>query len=103
MPVANMTRRHSLSREAKDVNDARSQIALGAMYGNGQGVPQDYVASAKWYQKAAEQGGAHAQNMLASYYSLGYGVENNYKIAAQWYRKSAEQGDMLSQYMLGDM
>ena len=36
--------------------DASAQYNLGVMYGNGQGVPQDYKAALEWYTLAAEQG-----------------------------------------------
>ncbi len=43
--------------------DAIAQYNLGSMYGRGQGVPQDYAETVKWYRKAAEQGHATAQFM----------------------------------------
>ncbi len=33
---------------------AVAQFALGAMYAEGQGVPQDYAAAVKWYRLAAD-------------------------------------------------
>ena len=41
--------------------DAFAQHNLGIMYENGQGVPQDYKAVARWYRLAVEQGHAKAQ------------------------------------------
>ena len=38
--------------------DLTAQFNVGAMYKNGQGVPQDDQAAAMWYEKAAEQGDA---------------------------------------------
>ena len=40
--------------------DATAQNNLGLMYGEGQGVPQDYKTAHKWYRLAAEQGNASA-------------------------------------------
>ena len=46
-----------LFMESANRGDARVQYALGVMYDNGHGVPQNHVEAAKWYRKAAEQGG----------------------------------------------
>ncbi len=43
---------------------AAAQFNLGAMYDNGQGVPQDDAQAVQWYRLAAEQGMAEAQNNL---------------------------------------
>ena len=44
-----------LFRPLADQGDAPAQNALGVMYQNGRGVPQDYAETAKWYRKAAER------------------------------------------------
>ena len=41
------------------------------MYYNGEGVPQDYAESVKWYRLGAEQGDADAQNNLGFMYERG--------------------------------
>ena len=43
---------------------AEAQNTLGLMYESGQGVPQDYAESIKWYRAAAEQGDSSAQFSL---------------------------------------
>jgi len=43
---------------------ANAQSALGWMYANGQGVPEDDAEAAHWYRLAAEQGNVRAQNDL---------------------------------------
>ena len=40
--------------------DANAQYNLGAMYGNGQGVPQDYVRAHMWFNIAALSGNKNA-------------------------------------------
>ncbi len=41
------------------------------MYGNGEGVPQDYAEAVGWWRKAAEQGDANAHfNLGLLYYYL---------------------------------
>lgn len=70
--------------------DADAQFAIGAMYANGQGIPQDYQKAAAWYRKAAEQGHARAQYHIGAMYDIGQGVPQNYRLAAMWFRKAAE-------------
>ena len=43
-------------RLAAEQGLAEAQNKLGALYGDGKGVPQDYTEAAKWYRLAAEQG-----------------------------------------------
>ena len=35
--------------------DASAQLNLGAMYSNGQGIPQDYIKAHKWYNLSASR------------------------------------------------
>jgi len=51
-----------LMRPLAEQGNARSQITIGLMYKDGEGVPQDYAEARKWFRKAAEQGFAEAQN-----------------------------------------
>ncbi len=71
---------------------AEAQYLLGALYYNGQGVPQDYAQAAQWYRKAAGQDNADAQSILGFLYDNGQGVPQDYAQAAEWYRKAAEPG-----------
>jgi len=43
------------------------------MYQIGQGVAQDYAEAARWYRKAADQGGVAAQFNLGVMYYEGQG------------------------------
>ena len=45
---------------AAEQGNAKAQTALGILYQNGRGVPQDYAEGVKWYRLAAEQGYALA-------------------------------------------
>lgn len=63
-------------------------------------MSQDYVESARWYRKAAEQGDADAQRALGIYYETGKGISKNIGEAVKWYRKAAEQGDVLASVYL---
>jgi TPR repeat protein len=63
--------------------NAYAQFNLGLMFTVGQGVPQDYKASVKWYTLAARQGDADAQGNLGFMYSEGKGVLQDYKTAVK--------------------
>ena len=76
-------------RKAADQGDARAQYGVAVFYYAGNGVPQDYVAGAKFLRKAADQGNADAQKMLGSMYFLGRGVPKDYVSAHMWYNLSA--------------
>ena len=82
---------------------AEAQYYLGLMYGDGDGVPQDYKTEVKWYTLAAEQGFAVAQFVLGRMYGDGDGVPQDYKTAVKWYTLAAEQGYATAQYSLGLM
>ena len=69
--------------------DASAQNALGAMYYNGQGVPQDYKEAVKWYRLAADQGNDQAQSNLGVMYEYGQGVAQNRVVAFALYNLSA--------------
>ena len=84
-----------------DKGSANAQFNLGAMYDNGDGVPEDDTEAAKWYQQAASQGHVNAQFNLGVMYANGEGVTENATEAATWYRKAAYQGDYRAQYNLG--
>jgi len=80
-----------------------AQYNLGVMYRNGHGVPEDYVAAAKWCKKAAEQGHAPAQSRLGFMYKRGHGVPQDYAESAKWLGKAAEQEYAPAMYHLGIM
>ena len=86
-----------------DQGNADAQFALGTMYSNGRGVPQDYAEAVKWYRKAADQGTVGAQFNLGLMYSAGQGVPQDDAEAVKWYRKAADQGNANAQFGLGLM
>ena len=61
------------------------------MYAQGQGVPQDYAESLKWFRKAADQGDALAQSGLALMYQQGQGVPQDYVQAHKWFNLAASR------------
>ena len=90
-------------RPLAEQGHAVAQNNLGAMYDNGEGVPEDDVEAVKWYRKAAEQGYALAQFGLGRMYGSGRGVPQDDAEAVRWYRKAAEQGDAAAQSRMGFM
>jgi TPR repeat protein len=60
------------------------------MYENGQGTPQGYAETIKWYRLSAEQGDAATQFNLGVMYREGLGTPQNYAEAFKWLRLSAE-------------
>ena len=46
--------------------NASAQFNLGLMYGNGQGVAQDYVRAHMWFNLGAISGDKHANSSVAS-------------------------------------
>ena len=72
-----------LYRLAAEQGLAEAQNNLGALYGDGKGVPQDYTEAVKWYRLSAEQGLAEAQNKLGALYGDGKGVPQDYTEAGE--------------------
>jgi TPR repeat protein len=62
------------------------------MYGEGQGIPQDFKEAIKWYRLAADQGDSSAQVSLGNMYYQAHGVPRDYKEAMKWYRLAAGPG-----------
>jgi FOG: TPR repeat, SEL1 subfamily len=50
--------------------NARAQFALGVMYHEGKGMPQDYAKAVRWFRDAANQGNAYAQHNLGVMYAI---------------------------------
>jgi uncharacterized protein len=64
--------------------NARAVGRLGYRYEAGLGVPQNYVAAADLYQRAAQQGDSFAQCRLGLSYDKGHGVPPDYILAYKW-------------------
>jgi uncharacterized protein len=63
---------------------ARAQGRLGFRYENGFGVPQNYIAAADLYLRAAEEGDVFAQCRLGLSYDKGHGVPKDVILAYKW-------------------
>ncbi len=73
-----------LWRKVAETGDSSGQSILGAMYAQGQGVPQDYVEAIKWYRLAAAQGEVKAQFKLGFMYANAQGTGRDYLRAYVW-------------------
>lgn len=76
--------------------DAVSQVDLGDIYYNGNGVPRSYEKAAYWFEKSAAKGYDRAQNNLGLLYLFGNGVKKSREKAIALFKKAAEQGNKSS-------
>jgi hypothetical protein len=70
----------------------QQEIALGAAYFVGRGVPRDEKLAAFWYEKAANAGDPEAQKQIGFFYQAGIGVPRDPARAVAWYERSAAGG-----------
>ena len=77
---------------AAEQENAVAQFNLGAIYTNGQSVPEDYKTAVKWYRLAAEQGDADAQYNLGYQYYVGQGVIKDKVHAHMWWSIASSNG-----------
>lgn len=86
---------------AADRGEAVAQLALGRIFDEGDGVPENDHEAYRWYRAAAEQGLSLAQYLLAQMYQNGVGKrEPDPAQALKWYTKAAEQADVRAQFSL---
>ncbi|MEI6645346.1 MAG: tetratricopeptide repeat protein [bacterium] len=83
--------------------DAVAMTEMGFMFLNGEGIPKDEEAAARWFRKAAEQGDVRAHVALGEMFIDGRTVAKDEEEAARWFRKAADQGNANGQVALGIM
>ncbi len=89
------------TRMAAEKGYAPAECALGVMYREAQGVPQDLEKAFHWSLLAANQGNGRAQcNVGTAYYSC-LGVDQDIDQAFKWWKKSADLGFYDAQFKLG--
>jgi uncharacterized protein len=79
----------------------RQEMQLANAYFAGDGVPQDLIQAAFWYERAAETGQPAAQNQIGYFYQAGIGVPVNLTRAAHWFQLAAASGLTLGTINLG--
>jgi len=77
-------------------DNAEAQYNLAFMYFGGEGIPQDDVKAAFWFEKAAKSGHAGAQDTLAYMYLHGRGLDADRVRAYAWYSVAADNGVFLA-------
>lgn len=80
-----------------EAGQAPAQAAVGHMYLNGQGVPQDAAQAAIWLEKAAEGGNARARYQIGNMYAAGVGVPVDDMKASYYLIKAANQNMAVAQ------
>lgn len=78
-----------------------SMCAIGDMYGNGQGVAQDYQEARQWYERATAENNSESMARIGQLHFFGRGVKQDYGQARQWYEKAAGQGNAAAMNDLG--
>ena len=81
-------------RSAAERGEPSAQFVIATRFLDGEGVTQDVIQAAHWYQKAAFAGLAPAQYRLATLFERGRGVPQDAATALIWYERAAEQGNV---------
>ena len=77
-------------KKAANQNDTESQMILGDIYYDGDGVKENKTEAIKWYQKAAENNNSRAQAIVGVAYMGGIGVKQNFATAKKWFGKACD-------------
>jgi len=80
-----------------EAGQTSAQAAVGQMYLDGHGVPQDPAQAAVWLEKAAAGGNARARAQIGAMYATGTGVVQDEMKASYWLLKAANQNVRQSQ------
>jgi len=80
----------------------KAQYAVGSLFAEGRGAPQDLSAAFDWWLLAAEQSHVRAQFNVSVMYKNGVGVGRNEGEAVRWISVAAAQGDRDAQLQLSE-
>jgi TPR repeat protein len=69
-----------------------AQFAVGVMYDDGRGLPQNYGHALIWYTRAAKAGLVDAQYMVGRFFGRGRGVKQNPARAFFWFNLAGAGG-----------
>ncbi|WDE98104.1 tetratricopeptide repeat protein [Lentisphaera profundi] len=83
--------------------DEYSQLLLGLLYKNGQGLEPSFINAAEQFMMSASQGNGAACYELGQFYEEGYGYRQSYKKAAEWYRRGVIFGEQRCNYALAKL
>ncbi|KAF9900303.1 hypothetical protein EC991_007645 [Linnemannia zychae] len=85
------------SIERVKLGDREAQYALGDMYRDAQGVPQNYQAAMDWYLKAPDQGHPNGHIDMGYQHNNGLGAPQGDAEAIEWQQEAANQGSSSAQ------
>lgn len=77
-------------------DNPEAQYNLAFMYFGGEGIEQDDVKAAYWFEQAAKAGHAAAQDTLGYMYLNGRGLKKDRVRAYAWYSLAADNGIFLA-------
>lgn len=80
----------------------KAQYAVGSLFAEGRGAPQDLSAAFDWWLLAAKQSHVRAQFNVAVMYKNGVGVDRNEGEAVRWISVAAAQDDRDAQLQLSE-
>lgn len=75
-------------KKSAEQGNAEAQFSLGKMYIAGEGVPRDYVESARLLGLSVAQGNSASMYYLAWLYAKGKGVGRDYELAAKLFQQA---------------
>ena len=78
-------------RKAADQGHAQAQAMLGIAYGEGFGVPQDYIQSYMWHNLASAQGEAREVKLELSKKMTKEQIAEAQKLSTQWFERKAKE------------
>ena len=99
----NFTEAFKQLQPLEEQSHPQSQLLLGVMYLESEGVKRNYQTAAQWFRKSAEQGDETAEYNLGLLYKRGKGVPRDMSKAAHWYRWAAEGSQRDAQYHLAQL
>ena len=87
---------YELFTQLAQEHNPEAQYNLAFMYYGGEGIEQDDVKAAYWFEQAARSGHAAAQDTLAYMYLNGRGLKTDRVRAYAWYSVAADNGIFLA-------
>ena len=94
---ADYSQAFGIYRQLAEAGHAESQVFLGWMFAEGQGIQASQEDAARWFKQGAELGSVKGAFYLGRLLSR----EKKYADAVSWYRQSASAGYPPSQFRLG--
>jgi S1-C subfamily serine protease len=88
-------------QKAAERGNAHAANNLGALYANGNKVPQNFAEAKKWYLFASEHGDSAAEYNLGFAYQHGQGTTVDLPEAVKWFHQAADHNNPVAKLELG--